>query len=164
MSDYLHICDYLKFKSSISFSSGTDLSYVGKIYRNNVFGTVYIPVEILVKWHSIVVCNSIKIPYVELLYLSQAQPVFRLKEECTSRIEKRLQELCCTAKRCTAGLAGDIRKWKIWSMKQLIVYHDEVQSIHELNDLVTKLQHDKQEFETRVSDLEKRCENLLQEV
>ena len=164
MSDYLHICEYLKFKSSISFWSGTDLSYVGKIYRNNVFGIVYIPVKILVKWHSIVVCNNIKIPYVKLLYLSHAQPVFCLKEGCAGLIEKRLQELCCTAKRCTIGLAGDITKKKLCSMKELIVYHDEVQSIHGLNDLVTKLQHDKQEFKTRVSNLEKTCQNLLQEV
>lgn len=164
MSDYLHVCDYLKFKSSISFSSGTDLSYVGEKYRNNVFGTVYIPVEILVKWHSIVVCNHIKIPYVELLYLSQAQPVFRLKDGCTGRIEKRLQELCCTAKRCTVGLVGDIRKKKLFSMKKLIVYQDEVQSIHDLNDLVTKLQYEKQELEAQVSNLEERCENLLQEI
>ena len=120
MPDYFHICDYLKLKSSISFRSGVDLSYVV-----NVFRIVYIRVEILVKWHSIVVCNNIKIPYVELLYLSQTQPVFRLKEGCTGRIEKRLQELCCTTKRCVVSLAGYIRRKKLGSMKQLIVYHDE---------------------------------------
>ena len=150
MSEYLHIREYLKFKSSLSFSSAADLSYVHDKYRNNVFGVVYIPVEVLVKWHSIVVSKNIKIPYVELLYFSQDQEIFRLKEGCTGRIEKRLQELCSTAKRYTVRLVGDNRKKKLSSLKKLIVYKDEVQNIHELNDLIKELQHEKQKLGEQV--------------
>jgi hypothetical protein len=49
MSDNVNVCEYLQFKSDISFASKAYLSYVRAEYCNLVFGMVYIPVEVLIK-------------------------------------------------------------------------------------------------------------------
>ena len=72
--------------------------------------------------------------------------------------------MCATAKRSTVGLNGDTRRKILSIMKRLLVYKNEVQDISELNDLVTKLQKEKEELKKQMEMLEKKCENLSHEI
>jgi uncharacterized coiled-coil protein SlyX len=72
--------------------------------------------------------------------------------------------MCATAKRSTVGLNGDTRRKILSSMKRLLLYKNEVQDISEMNDLVTKLQKEKEELKKQMKVLEEKCENLLHEI
>jgi hypothetical protein len=60
MSEELNIYDYLKVKSTLTFSSESCLSYIRKQNSNKVFITFSIPYEILIKWHQIKVVIVIR--------------------------------------------------------------------------------------------------------
>jgi hypothetical protein len=86
----LNIHDFLKFKSSIAFSSEGCLNSVCRQNSREVFLTYTIPIEILIKWRQIKVQHKFPIPYVDLLHLSQAKPGCFLKEEAKGRVVKNI--------------------------------------------------------------------------
>lgn len=165
MSDELNIHDYLKVKSTITFSSKSCLSYIRKQNSNEVFITFCIPYEFLVKWHQIKVVKKLfTLSYVDLLFLSQKLPSCTLKEEAKTRVEQRLKELCNSVIKACIGTSGGKRIRLLQKVKKLAVYRCEVQDVGQLVSKIHSLEEEKLELQEQIITLEARCDSLLQEV
>jgi hypothetical protein len=164
MSEVLNIYDFLKFKSSIVFSSEGCLNYVNRQNSREVFLTYSIPIEILIKWRQIKVQHKFPIPYVDLLHLSQARPGCFLKEEAKVRIEKRLAELCYNAYKSCIGIIGNKRIERLRQVKKLAIHFHEIEDVKHLLSEINTLQEEKIQLEEQVENLETRCDSLLKDV
>ena len=167
MSEELNIHDYLKFKSTLTFSSESCLSYIRKQNSNEVFITFSIPYEILIKWHQIKVVKKLFVlSYVDLLFLSQNLPscTLNLKEEAKLRLEARLRELSYSAAKECTGTKGTTRIKILQKVKKLAVYQSEIEDASQLLSKINSLEEEKKELQEQLETLEARCDSLLQEV
>lgn len=167
MSEELNIHDYLKFKSTLTFSSEGCLSYIRKQKSFEVFITFSIPYEVLIKWHQIKVVRKLfALSYVDLLFLSQKLPscILNLKEEAKLRLEARLRELSYSAAKECTGTKGSTRIKVLQKVKKLAVYQSEIQDSSQLLSKINCLEEENKELQEQRETLEARCGSLLQEV
>lgn len=167
MSEELNIHDYLKFKSTLTFSSEGCLSYIRKQKSFEVFITFSIPYEVLIKWHQIKVVKKLfALSYVDLLFLSQKLPscILNLKEEAKLRLEARLRELSYSAAKECTGTKGSTRIKVLQTVKKLAVYQSEIQDSSQLLSKINCLEEENKELQEQRETLEARCGSLLQEV
>lgn len=166
MSDSLNIHEQLKFKSKISFTSEGCLNYIRRNDSKEVLITLIIPVEILVKWHKIKTEKKFSVSFVDLLNLSNSLPscCFKLKQEATERIERRLKELCCLAAKSCIGISGNNRVKQLQKVKKLAILRTDVEDVNELLRKITSFEDEKAELQEQVVSLEAKCESLVQDV
>ena len=162
MSINLH--KYLKFNSTITFSTEGCLSYIRRQNSKGIFITFAIPYDILIRWREIKVLKKLPVSYVELLYLSQTVPGCFLEEDAHERVEKSLAELCSSAATSCHGLSGSKRQKRLQQVKELAVHRHEVQDVNLLLNRIKSLEEENEHLEEKVKNLESRCDYLVKEV
>ena len=164
MSDNLSWKEELQTKFELQNSEDSSpLHYIFEQRAAGSFLLLKIPHKLLLKWRELK--NAIAdASYIDLLHLSSVHLPFSIKPG-TERVKKCLRAVAKKVYGQGKGLRGTTRVNFLNKEKSVQVYHHELEHGNSvMKNRLEKCEEEKRDLEGEIQDLERTCEELLQEL